>query len=95
VSGIQKFDLKVLSSGSEMREVICPLDVDPRVVVLVRSFYGRGYADADLVRGGSRADALGVILPDLGRWARDFLMSEEEQGVLVPLDVVCEHVQCE
>jgi hypothetical protein len=82
-------------SGSVMKEVICPLDVDPRRVVLVRGTSVHGFADASLVERDFSAEALARILRNLGRWARDLITSEEERAVLVPLEVVCEHVECE
>jgi hypothetical protein len=74
--------------------VICPLDVDPRRVVLVRARTGCGIADARLV-DGRFGKTLGRIQADLGRWARALIMSGEAGAVLLPLSVVCEHVECE
>jgi hypothetical protein len=75
--------------------VICPLDVDPRRVVLVRQTGAGGPVDADAVHRVGGVERLWSIPPDLGRWARNFITGEEKKAVLIPLQVVVEHVECE
>jgi hypothetical protein len=85
-------------SGSKMEDttgsVICPLDVDPRKVVLIRAHTECGVADARLL-DGRLGKVHGKIHADLGRWARALITSGEAGAVFLPLSFVCEHVECE